>query len=250
MPRPPRRFGVSGYMHLITRGIGKQSLFEERHDYQYYLYLVKKYANEMSIRICAYCLMENHVHLLVKDDLMNSSLFMKKIGICYAQYFNKKYERRGHLYQDRFIGKPVENEKALITVFRYILNNPRKAGLCKASKYKWSSYSLYGEKEGLTDTSVFETLIGDKEHFRRFMDEETDCNLPYDRSWLSKEMTHRIIKEVLGTSSGTVLQSFSKKIRDEYIRQLKERGLSNKQIERLTGISYGIVYRAVRNGSG
>ena len=79
MPRQARRMSSTGYMHIIIRGIGRQLLFEEDSDYQYYLTMLEKYSMETGVRICAYCLMENHVHLLVHGEKEQIVLFMKKV---------------------------------------------------------------------------------------------------------------------------------------------------------------------------
>ena len=127
MPRQPRQFGNSGYMHLIVRGIGKQILFENQDDYSFFLAILRRFSTETSVSILAYCLMENHVHLLVHDEQHHSPLLMKKIGVSYSRYFNRKYKRSGHLLQDRYRSEPIETDGSLIRVFRYILNNPEGA---------------------------------------------------------------------------------------------------------------------------
>ena len=140
MPREARNPGEWGYLHLIARGIGKQILFEEKADFLHFLHLLKRFGDETNVAICAYCLMDNHFHLLVYDPAFSSPLFMKKLEGTYAAYFNRKYERSGHLFQNRYKSKVIDSEDALITVLRYILNNPRKAGISSAAEYPWSSY--------------------------------------------------------------------------------------------------------------
>ena len=161
MARTARIPGESGYMHIITRGIGRQLLFEEEKDNYYYISLLRKYSEETHIKINAYCLMENHVHLLVFDESDNIAEMMKKIGVCYSKYFNLKYDRTGHLFQDRFKSENIDSEIYLLKVFRYILKNPQNAGVCMVSEYKWNSYCLYGRKDTFVDTSFLKSIIGD-----------------------------------------------------------------------------------------
>ena len=123
MPRRARTMSASNYMHIIVRGIGKQLLFEDDHDYLYYLKKLEIYCLETRVKVCAYCLMDNHVHLLVKGESESIILLMKKIGVSYSWYYNKKYDRVGHLFQDRYRSEPVENEAYFMNVFRYILKN-------------------------------------------------------------------------------------------------------------------------------
>ena len=241
MPRKARQVSCSGFFHVIVRGIGKQILFEDKSDYLYYLYLLEKNSKCCSVRICAYCLMENHVHLLLFDQNRNLSLFMKKTGISYALYFNGKYERTGHLLQDRYKSEPVESENYLLTVFRYILKNPEKAAICPASEYEWSSYHCYGHNNTFVDTDVLSGLIGDIVHYQTFISEEDDdvC-LEYNQVRMTDSDAISIIKQ-LGFENGIMISSLPREERDNTVKMLLISGVSIRQIERLTGISRGVV---------
>ena len=244
MPRRARQKSETGYLHLIARGIGRQALFESREDYGVYLSLLARYSRETEVAICAYCLMENHVHLLVRDEQDRTALMMKKLGVSYAHYFNRKYERTGHLFQDRYLSEAVRDEPYLLTVFRYILNNPRKAGICAAKDYEWSSYRLYERTTALVDTSLFVALIGDAEAYAAFVAAANDDEcLEYDHARLSDDEARRVVQEQLGRDSGTALQALGRKERNAQLRTLLDRGLSIRQIERLTGISRGVVQK-------
>ena len=83
MPRIARVYGESGYMHVYTRGNGKQIIFEEKTDYIYYLQLLKKYSSETGVTICSFCLMENHVHLIVYDPERKISQLMSRLSSAY-----------------------------------------------------------------------------------------------------------------------------------------------------------------------
>ena len=102
MPRMPRKKSESGYFHVVSKGSGGQVLFVERSDYICFLQNLKKYGEEFNVSICAYCLMDNHVHILVHDGDDNLSTFMRKLDSAYASYYNRKYQRVGHVFLDRF----------------------------------------------------------------------------------------------------------------------------------------------------
>jgi len=243
MPRQARQFGESGYLHVIVRGIGRQAIFEERDDYLFYLAILRRFSVETGVSIIAYCMMENHVHLLLRDDRRNVSLMMKKMGVSYCLYFNKKYERCGHLFQDRFMSEVIDNETYLLSVFRYILNNPQKAGLCAAPAYEWSSYALYSVQQSIVDLTLIRELLGDR--YAAFISAPNDdkcleCEaVPRGDGWARK-----VMKACLGAQSGTALQKLDRQARNAALRKLKENGLTVRQIERLTGISRNIVQRA------
>ncbi len=242
MAEQQRRSSSTGFFHVVMRGNGKQILFEERADYRMFLHLLEEYSKETDVTVSAYCLMDNHVHLLICDKGNNMSVMMQKLGISYARYYNGKYERTGHLFQNRYRSEPVENELYLLTVFRYILNNPRKAGICPASAYEWSSYWLYQNDSSFVDTRLFRKMIGDKVQYRRFInaENEDEC-LEYSNQ--GEEMAHRVMSSCLGCRSGTVLLSYDRAHRNEAIRKLRGHGLSVRQIERMTGISRSVIQR-------
>ena len=255
MARQARRRSCSDYYHLIVRGIGRQVLFEEPKDYRYFLNLLRRNSADCGLSVCAYCLMENHVHLLVNDPDFCQSLFMKKIGICYASYYNRKYERTGHLFQDRFLSELIENEPALLNVFRYILNNPAKAGISAAASYEWSSFSEYAVSGSFVDTAIFQKLIGGRDRFRAFMngeeiDRQHECGgadqdfLDFDSKRNDDRWAQGVICSHLQGRSGTFLQTMDRMERNLVLRELKEEGMSVRQIERLTGINRNIVQRA------
>lgn len=245
IPIPRTSRVAAEYLHVIVRGIGKQILFEEAADYKKYLTLLKKYKDETGLSILAYCLMENHVHMLIQDPFAEISVFMHRTSLCYAQYYNLKYNRTGHLFQDRFRSEVIRDQKHLISTFRYILNNPVKAGICSAQDYPWSSFFEFSRSGMLTNSELISELINGKDNFLQFMMlEDTIEHIEVDRKRRDDAWALSIIQNTLNVTSGTMLQQFGKKERNQALVQLKEKGLSIRQIERLTGINRGIIQKA------
>ena len=119
MPRSTRKKSKTGIYHVMLRGINRQDIFEDEEDYRKMLSclegLVERCNEKGQLQpalctIYAYCLMSNHIHLLVRERDFNLSEIVKRIGVAYAYYFNKKYDRYGHLFQDRFKSEPVGQE--------------------------------------------------------------------------------------------------------------------------------------------
>ena len=148
MPRIARKLSETGFYHVIIRGVNKETIFLDDNDRKMFLRLLRKYKAELECNVYAYCLMSNHVHLLIEDQQLNIGELMKNITCVYAGEFNKKHKRVGHLFQDRFKSQNVENQNYLLRLIRYIHRNPEKAGICKTEEYKWSSYNevIYGSK--------------------------------------------------------------------------------------------------------
>ena len=230
----------------MQRGIGKQLLFETPEDYRYYLKIIEEISKETGVTVCTYCLMGNHTHLLLYDKKERIPQCMKIIGICYAQYFNKKYERVGHLFQGRYHSETIESDSQLKRAARYILNNPQKAGICHAKKYQWSSYQYYGKGSTFVDMRAIESLMGTKKEFVAFLEEaNNDTFLEYETGERHDDKwALGVIHSRLNGQSGTSLQSKDRKERDRILHELKVAGLSIRQLERLTGINRGVIQRA------
>lgn len=245
MARQARKKSNSGIYHIMIRGIGKQILFEEDADRRYFLYFLQKYRTEEDILLHGYCLMENHVHLLIQDPNEKMDLFMKKLEGRYAFYYNRKYERVGPMFQGRFKSEPVDSDAYYMCALRYILRNPEKAGLCAHNTYPWSSYRDYFEEGGITNTEFALKLFGDTAVLREFLTQETDDScLESQPQRPGENRAAEILRATLGVKSGAVLQGYERKQRDEAVCKLKAAGLSVRQIERLTGLNRGIIQKA------
>ena len=110
MPRQARRKSESGIYHVMLRGINKQVIFEDEEDSLKFLETLKNYKAISGYKIFAYCLMSNHIHLLLKVEKENLDLIIKRIASSYVYWYNWKYHRSGHLFQDRFKSEPVEDD--------------------------------------------------------------------------------------------------------------------------------------------
>jgi len=133
--------------HIIQRAPGKELLFLEDNDYIYFIYLLKEVSRKHKLRIFCFVLMPNHVHLLVKFREANASIAIKNICERYAMYFNKKYQRKGHVFYGAFRASLCLDDSYLMIASLYIHLNPVKARLCNLpSSYRWSSASLYIEE--------------------------------------------------------------------------------------------------------
>ncbi len=250
MPRTARLVSATGFYHVIIRGVDRQVIFEEESDYLFFLSILEKYSCETSVTTLAYCLMNNHVHLLVHDDDRNLSLFMKKINISYSAYFNVKYDRTGHLFQNRFKSVPIETGDSLLRVFRYILANPLKAGVSPTYDYRWNSYSCYGRTDSFVDTSFLVGMIGDEAEYKSFLSiDDNDDSLEYGNKRKSDEYAGNVLYSLmssLGVSDVKRLHSLPKNMRNDILRKMKEAGLSIRQIGRLTGIGRGVIQSAIK----
>ena len=174
---------------------------------------------------------------------------MHKLLTTYAIYYNKKYDRIGHLYQDRYRSKAIDNDLYLLTTVRYIHNNPVKAGRGAADKYRWSSWRCYsGAISSFVDTQYVLHLLGGTAGFLEYSavecSDEDDGYFEFDSVRVSDNTALSVIHDVLHMESGTQIQKMDRKSRDASLHILRENGLSIRQIERLTGIPRSIIMRA------
>lgn len=147
MPRTQREKSRSGYYHVMIRGNERKNIFNDEDDKLFFLETVKEKMQGNQFSVQAYCLLDNHVHMLMKEEKDNVSNAMKRINVRYVYYFNAKYKRIGHLFQDRFRSEVVEEDKYILALARYIHQNPVKTGTVKSiENYKWSSYQGYINK--------------------------------------------------------------------------------------------------------
>ena len=244
MPRQARRKSESGIYHIMLRGINQQQIFEDEEDGFRFLETLSKYKEQCGYEIYAYCLMGNHVHILLKEGKENLTLVLKRIAGSYVYWYNWKYRRCGHLFQDRFKSEPVEDDAYFLTVIRYIHQNPIKAGICKnIDGYKFSSYNEYINKPNLVNVDFCLGII-DKEQFIEFNNEFNDdiCLDIRDNDFrLTDDEALKIIWKICKCKSVSDFQKFDKIKRNYYIEKLYKHGLSIRQISRLTGLSRKIV---------
>lgn len=226
----------------MIRGINRQDIFEDNEDKEKFIQTIAIYKEKCSFQVYGYCLMNNHIHLLIKDK--NLSITMRKICASYVYWYNLKYRRCGHLYQDRFKNEVVEDDSYLLTVLRYIHQNPLKAGIVKnIADYNWSSYGEYLGKQKIVDIDFVLGMIT-KDQFIDFNNEENrDKCLEYIENYRFDDIEARkIIKKISKVKNINEIQSFEKVKRDETLKKLKEiDGLSIRQIARITGITRKVI---------
>lgn len=251
MPRGARQNSESGLYHIILRGHNRQIIFEDDEDKEKFLQTLKRYKESNKFKIYGYCLMGNHIHMLLHEQNENMGVIMRRIGASYVYWYNFKYKRCGHLFQDRYKSEVVETDQYFLTVLRYIHTNPKKAGLVKdTSEYKWSSYNDYISNAGITDKDFALKIINNDnkkavEEFIKLHAEQNEvkCLDIEDKIRLTDEEAKEIIRKECRVKSTLELKDFEKEKRKASIRLLKNKGISTRQLERLTGISRVIILK-------
>jgi REP element-mobilizing transposase RayT len=247
MPRVPRKLSKLNLYHVILRGIDKRNIFLSTEDYEKFLYYIIKAKESCNFSLYSYCLMTNHVHLLVKTEEVELGDIIKRIAVGYVQYHNNKYGRTGHLFQNRFKSEPVEDERYLLSVMRYIHQNPIKAGIAdKISDYPWSSYHVFCGNNPLkiinTDFVINEfSTIGRFIEFILEGSEESGMEYDTNNKYTDEEL-YKIISNKANLDS---LHSADRTIRNIEIKKIRDlTHASNRQLSRVLGIGRGILNMA------
>jgi len=142
MPRKPREEFPGAVVHVFARGNRKQRIYLDDADRSTYLFLLGQVVVRQGWRCLAYCLMHNHVHLLVETPEANLAAGMQRLHGVHAQRFNNRHRRSGHLFQGRYGAVLIRTDAQLLQTARYLAMNPVEAGLCAtATEWRWSSHA-------------------------------------------------------------------------------------------------------------
>ena len=250
MPRNSRSKSSTGYHHIMLRGINRRNIFESNQDKDYFLKSMYRAKEKSNFKVIGYCLMNTHVHLLFRES-EEIGVSMKRITVSYVQWFNRKYNRVGHLFQNRYKSEPLEDERYLMAVLRYIHQNPLKAGMVKeASKYIWSSYNeylkMYDSKDYLIDGEIMKAYLDSKKSFIEFHKETNKENyMDYEniKRYSADELLELFKKKIsIEEFYKMPLTDRAKLIKDVY----QETGASIRDLSRGLGMGRSIIGRAVK----
>lgn len=179
LPRVARIKNFFGLYHIMIRGITEVPLFRDSEDKDTYLKLLAKYKNLYLFKVYSYCLMTTHAHFIIDCNGSDISKLMKSINQSFASYINKKYKRRGHVFQDRFKSKLITDERYLITLTMYIHNNPSSIKHFEKciEKYKHSSLGTFLGLTPDTFNILDQNFILQKFGVSQYNSKETYLNL-------------------------------------------------------------------------
>ena len=262
MPKQARQASGTGIYHVMMRGINHQIIFEEQENYYQFLNTLDMMALSYepdgtpfgrNYILYAYCLMSNHIHLLIREREDNIGMAIKRIASSYVYYYNHKYSRDGHLFRERFESEPVNDIAYFVTFLRYIHQNPVKAGIVnKVNDYEFSSWHEYEDKKStlfpLCDTHTVLNRVSFDELTELVNDPLSDDVTCIDIEDASKgrpsdDHVMMLIKEKTGATNSSAFQQLPADIKKSVLIELKGKRASLRQLERLTGISKSMIYR-------
>ena len=246
---------VTGFYHVCARGTGKQLIFEGDEDRGEFLELMRECCREAGVTVIAWCLMGNHVHLVLADYEDAMSAAMQRLLLTYARRFNKRTGRTGHLFQNRFDRRSLDTDRYLVAAIRYVHANPQEAGIALIERYPWSSFAEYlraydnDATRGFSDPSCVLELFGSAKAFIAFSLSTPDgcesamCDMK-EMEWERRAFADKMAKELGVPLQG--LKAAPRAQRDIVIVGLYDAGFTVRQIEQYTGIGKSTVARIVR----
>ncbi|MDP3058442.1 MAG: transposase [bacterium] len=251
MARQARKESPSGYYHVMMRGNNREEIFGLERQKVYFIELMRMAAN---IEIAAFCIMDNHVHLVLKGDVADVSTEIKKINIKYAMMINREEKRTGHVFQGRFRSEEIFDDSHFLQVVRYIHNNPVKAGIVtKAADYFWSSFVEHVNSKGYAVSAkqlefVQQYFGGKMESFIQYHYKEDYAeflDMKEDIERYRIEAGQKIIEQfcdVRGILSSQEIHRVSGLLDELILKLLQGTKLSHRQIASLLEISASVVH--------
>ena len=246
----------------MMRGINHQNIFEDAEDHFQFINTLdrmrKRYDDDgnpcgTNCSFYAYCLMGNHFHLLIREREEKVGETVKRIASSYVYYYNRKYLRDGHLFKERFKSEPVNDIEYFVTLLRYIHQNPVKAGIVEhVNEYEYSSW---GEYDGTVEPVFHLCDTGTVLRRIPYEDLEALVNEPLaadiycldiegpSRGRPSDDQVWAYIKDETGVTNSSAFQQLDSEIRCKALKDLKKKGASHRQLERLTGIGRGKIQK-------
>ncbi|QGU00017.1 hypothetical protein SYNTR_1423 [Candidatus Syntrophocurvum alkaliphilum] len=259
MPRVKRKLSNTRVYHIMCRGIEKRNIFLDDEDKTTFLNILRRKQLDKNYSYLAYCLMTNHLHLIIDEGEEGISKIMQRINGGYAYYFNKKYYRSGHLFQDRYKSEAIESDYYLMAAIRYVHNNPVKARMVNhPEEYIWSSYrQITGKKNSVTvDKERILTMFADDTNealmeFKAFsISDNEDRFIDINDKEEEKEYAKKITTDFL-YKHGKHTQDFKqleKGLRNELIINLKEStSLSIRDLSDVLDINRNTIQRIISN---
>ncbi len=256
--RKARKHSTIGIYHVMLRGINRQDLFHEEADYLFFLERLRLLTHPKNKKyepisplcdIYAYCLMTNHIHIMLAPRDVELSEVIKPLAISYARYYNTKHFRCGYLFQDRFKSEPVDDFNYAVTLFRYIHQNPVQAGIVETVEdYPWSSWREYVSDKGLVNAIIERSFMLEQigmDDLCRLVRESVDADsssLERAAPSIDLGVTEMLLEECHGIPIVSI-SSLPKKERDRILISVLQKGAGIRQQSKPSAVGFSIIRR-------
>jgi len=259
VPRQKRQESPTGYYHIMMRGINKEMIFRRDDFKSSFMEILSRKIEESEVEVAAYCIMDNHVHLVLHGEITEIGNFLKRVNTAFAMKLNNKMDRIGHVFQDRYKSQEVLSDEHLLQVVRYVHNNPVNAGMVKdSSEYIWSSYNGYiSGIIGIVAQNQYELVLelsGSIESFKAFhkLDDEGDyLDTKEEMEQVKYIKAQRIISEFCERKGVSDVRQLTRRpdLMDSLIDIMIDKSkMSLREIAEMLGVSKNTVYQSGHKG--
>jgi len=209
MARTARQFSKNGTYHVVLRGFNRQKIFFDTADRKSFLERLKRYKDLDGHKILAYILMESNMHLIVQEGKTSISRFMQQIQTSFVYYYNKKYNRQGAVFQDRYSSEPLETELEIMSAMRYVHQIIANDYSEHMHSPLWTSYNAYlNDDDAVVDIELITRVLKTKDSYFKFM---------------NMIETHKFMEPTLpNISDGRVYLEISRRLKPYNVESLKE----------------------------
>ena len=247
MARQKRVKSETGIYHVMLRGINKQQVFFDEDDYYLFINTLSKVKTISGFNLYAYCIMNNHIHLLIQEGEEPLAKIFMRIGDSFIYRYNRKYDRIGGVFQGRFKSIPVNDDEYFISVLRYIHQNPVNAGIVReCSEYKFSSYNEYFKNNSFVNTGFALELIGINEFIRIHSEPGSTMHMDIDgepNGKLTDDEMFELFAQETHCKTPEEFQQLPKDMQLAYVGLLKTKGIPIRKICTLTNMTYRSVQK-------
>ena len=242
-----RQLSATGWYHATIRSAGQIALFEDDADRKRYLSLLKSARDKTGVRVIAWLLMTDHVHLIIDvgENPRKISEFMRAVDLPYSKYFNEKTGRSGTLFQGDFWSKPILTDAQLVATVHYVHMNPERAGIATMRSYRWSSYREYAGTHWVVDTAPVLEVFGGFEAFDAYEGSPKDVVRKRENASLQDGDVLSLALRLSGANSSDELRKLPVGKRNDLVVALSSCGASSRKIARALGIGHTTVSRVL-----
>lgn len=226
MPRQARSIYDGKFYHVMTQGINKEYILSKEIYKKIYIKLMYEHAKENHIKIIAYCIMDNHVHILINiQDIENMSRFMKIVNMKFAMLYNKMEDRVGVVFRNRFKSELIYNENYFYYCIHYIHNNPIKAGIVNdAREYEFSSANNYNltnvlneikrRNSNINQTKIYRFIDIEKNNVEDMEEVITDFKERHNLKEIDNKEDIKLLVKTIKRKTNVSIREISSKLRN------------------------------------
>lgn len=252
--RRARQVAGTGIYHVMVRGVNRDAIFLDDEDRERFLFVLARTRELSGCTVLAYCLMTNHVHLVLRTGDEPIGKVMQRLGVRYAGWFNRKYGRVGYVFQNRFRSVPVESDAQLVTLVRYVWHNPVKAGMvARAEHYEWSSCRFFDGGLSVADAAQLRRLVPPDALSAASHDPVVDVP-QLEPARIGRPPRHTddevasLLRRICGSAEPAEFARLDPALRRDAVGELRTRSVPYEQIARITGLSTSSVRRLQVSG--